>query len=213
MDLAGVQLSHEVADLQPEVAAQELLSQRLLDHLAAQLELVHVILLVILRVQDQLLLKDHCYLGVLALVDVIYHVLGELILVLLSEAGYSILHVLGRVDDDEGVFVLLRELEQLVAREVLLEGRQEGLVGLGDGAGLVDQSEDPQLDLEQVEHLLVVLEVQLALDVLFQGLLEKDLLLVLEHVVDVELVQLLVSEVDAHLLERVLGEHLEPEDV
>jgi hypothetical protein len=59
---------------------------------------------------------------------------------------------------------------------------------LRDGAGLVNQSEYPQLDLKEVEYLLVVLKVQLAIYVLFQGLLEEDLLLVLKHIVYIELV-------------------------
>ena len=82
---------------------------------------------------------------------------------------------------------------------------------LGKAALLVNERDDiERLDCQQVEDFLVVLK----LDVLPANVLLVVLLLLqLEDVVDKELLQVLIAEIDAQLLEGVLLEGLKAEDV
>mmetsp|Transcript_20102 Transcript_20102/g.51188 ORF Transcript_20102/g.51188 Transcript_20102/m.51188 type:complete len:231 (+) Transcript_20102:3278-3970(+) len=142
------------------------------------------------------------------------HILGHLILVLAEHSCAGVNDFAGVVDHFKLVLVLEYLLEAATA-DVLLEQLlvQSKVRTLRHDALLVHHGEDAVgVRLDQVQHLLVV-EVR-EVGVLDLHTLHSVLLLRRGEDGLVEAVlQLLIREVDAQLLQRVVLEHLEPENV
>ena len=186
------EVSHLLADLDPEEPLVAL-------HLEALPPLLEA-------------LRDYLQ---LRLAQLLHDVLPDQVLVLLSEALRHVLDVPWRVPDDEGpAQVDVVGGGELVMLLVMLADVGEEVIVLDvEGAALVQQVEDALVEgVQQLDDLAVVGEVELG-DYVLQPLLPQHVLLVDEHLLEVDLVDPLVCVVHAELLEAVVLEHLEAVDV
>jgi hypothetical protein len=134
----------------------------------------------------------------------------DLVLVLCLETGDAVIDLslcvsnfelssIDFVEDEGGVLDLSHALDDVLVFELgkrhVVDDREQGEFAADDGDDIVVRWwEDAQ-------------------NLLFQAIFPEDLHLTVEDVVVVELQQLLVSEVNAELLETVLLEVLETEDI
>jgi hypothetical protein len=142
--------------------------------------------------------------------------------VLVQQRVRGVAHLARVVVHHEGVLLAARRPEARVARQLGAQRVRQVLVrGARQAAGLVDEREHARAvggaagagrlgALEQLEHVLVVHKVDVAPGDALRRVLG---LLALEHVRVEGLLQLLVGQVDAELLERVGVEALEAVDV
>mmetsp|Transcript_9537 Transcript_9537/g.20903 ORF Transcript_9537/g.20903 Transcript_9537/m.20903 type:complete len:591 (-) Transcript_9537:776-2548(-) len=150
--------------------------------------------------------------GVAAACHALDDVVAQLVLVLVEERVGAVLDGAGEVLDDEPGGLRLDLVEAPVALVLLHQLVAEALVGaLRHDALLVEDREDSgRLGLQDVDGVRVVGEVE---GVPGDALAGVKLLLELEDEGVEELLQPLVGEVDAELLEGVHLEALEAEDV
>lgn len=144
------------------------------------------------------------------------HIVAQLVLILFLEERDVVLHFPGRVPNEQRavrcVEVDLREVLVLLMVKPNLREKRLFVRG-GNAAPLVQQVEDAQtVRVEHVQQRFVVLELD-RLHEFSESLGLKHRLLRLEHVCDIQLMQLFIREVYAQLLEAIALEHLEAVDV
>ena len=155
------------------------------------------------------------YKTIFRFLDCFYQILADFINIFFNKAVHLVGDFLSRVHDAElEVFGDFGELDLFIFFMYFLHLlEQSGIRGLLDTASIIQHLKEPSLGfIYQINNCLITGDVHI-LDIIRKPLLLKYPLLLHEHVVHIQLLQLLVCVVDNQLFKLVSVENFKPVDV